>query len=133
MDDSIFYFSMIIIMLVLTWMFIPFKKTENEPTTINYWTNMNLYKTYSKELEIIDSFLKEKREKMGNLCCIIDTSKNISDKLKAEKDYKITLEELRMLGNYRHYIIYPKVQYYNSKVKEITREMNKRGMWELAS
>ena len=77
--------------------------------------------------------VKEKREKMGNLYCIIDTSKNISDKLKAEKDYKITLEELRMLGNYRHYIIYPKVQYYNSKVKEITREMNKRGMWELAS
>lgn len=135
MDDGSFYFSMVIIALILAWMFIPLKKSENEPTTINYWTNMNIYEEYSKELKRIDSCLKEKREKMGNLCCIINTSKNISDKSKknAEKNYKTTIEELRMLGNYRHYIIYPKVCYYKSKVKEITREMNIRGMWELAS
>ena len=106
---------------------------ETHPTTRNYWTNMNLYKKYFKELKEIDSCLKEKREKMGNLCCIINASKNISDKLQAEKDYKVTVEELRKLGKYRDYIIYPKVQYYNLKAKEITKEMNRRGMWELSS
>ena len=106
---------------------------QTHPTTRNYWTNMTLYEEYSKELERVDSCLKEKREKMGDLCCIINSSENISDKLKAEKDYKGTVKELRMLGNYRHYIIYPKVQYYNSKTKEITKEMNRRGMWELSS
>ena len=158
MDDSILYFSIIIIALVLAWMYLSLKKIiENNYIIINYMTNMNLYKEFSKELEIINSLLEEKRTKMGNLCYIINTSKNILEEIQqkkdevslqeelrslvnaeeqkkkrynAEKDYKKTVEELRNLGNHSFYFLDPKVHYYRSKVKEITKEMNIKGLWK---
>lgn len=183
MDDSILYFSIIIIALVLVSMFISLKKIiENNYTIINYMTNMNLYKDYSKELENINILLEEKRTKMGNLCYIINASKNILEEIQqkkdavslqeelrslakdsenykiadehykkcveelrnlttnaeeqkkirdnAEKKYKKTLEELRNLGNHSLYFIDPKVRHYRSKVKEITKEMNIKGIWK---
>ena len=38
---------------------------ETHPTTRNYWKNMNLYDEYSKELEGLDSCLKEKETRNG--------------------------------------------------------------------
>ena len=158
MDDSILYFSIIIIALVLVWIFLSLKKIiKNNYTIINYMTNMNLYIDYSKELENINILLEEKRTKMGNLSYIINTSKNILEKIQqkkdevslqeefrslvnaeeqkkkrdnAEKNYKKTAEELSSLVNHRFYFLDPKVHYYRSKVKEITKEMNIKGLWK---
>ena len=100
MDDSILYFSIIIIALVLVWMFLSLKKIiKNNYTIINYMTNMNLYKEFSKELEIINSILEAKRTKMGNLCYIINTSKNILKEIQQKKDEVSLQEEIRSLAN----------------------------------
>ena len=64
MDDGTLYFQMIIIALVLAWMFIPLKKSENEPTTRNYWTNMNLCDEYTEEIQKVNNLKEEKKQEI---------------------------------------------------------------------
>ena len=136
MDDGTLYFQMIIIALVLAWMFIPLKKSENEPTTRNYWTNMNLCNEYTEEIDRVNILKEEKKQEITYLQSSLRKStlrnRNQNVEYATEEDIQTAKEELQYIN--QTLIKLRKCQYiYYSKAKEITREMNRRGMWELAS
>ena len=136
MDDGTLYFQMIIIALVLAWMFIPLKKSENEPTTRNYWTNMNLCNEYTEEIDRVNILKEEKKQEITYLQSSLRKStlrnRNQNVEYATEEDIQTAKEELQNVEQTLRKL--RKCQYtYYSKTKEITREMNRRGMWELAS
>ena len=135
MDDGIFNFLMIIIVLVLAWMFIPLKESENEPTTINYWSNMNLYNKCTEEIQKINRFKEEKKKEIRYLQSSLrkSTLRNRNKNLKyaTEEDIQQAREELQYIEQTLKEL-YKNRDCYYFKAKEITREMNRRCMWELA-
>ena len=136
MDDGTLYFQMIIIALVLAWMFIPLKKSENEPTTRNYWTNMNLCDEYTEEIQKTNDLKEKKIREITYLKSSLRKStlrnRNQNVEYATEEDIQTAKEELQNVEQTLRKL--RKCQYtYYSKAKEITREMNRRGMWELAS
>jgi hypothetical protein len=136
MDDGTLYFQMIIIALVLAWMFIPLKKSENEPTTRNYWTNMNLCNEYTEEIQKVNNLKEEKKQEIKYLQSSLRKSslrnRNENIEYATEEDIQQAREKLQDIE--QTLIKLRKCQYrYYLKTKEITREMNRRGMWELAS
>ena len=136
MDDGTLYFQMIIIALVLAWMFIPLKKSENEPTTRNYWTNMNLCDEYTEEIQKTNDLKEKKIREITYLKSSLRKStlrnRNQNVEYATEEDIQTAKEELQNVEQTLRKL--RKCQYtYYLKTKEITREMNRRGMWELAS
>ena len=136
MDDGTLYFQMIIIALVLAWMFIPLKKSENEPTTRNYWTNMNLCDEYTEEIQKTNDLKEKKIREITSLKSSLRKStlrnRNQNVEYATEEDIQTAKEELQNVEQTLRKL--RKCQYtYYLKTKEITREMNRRGMWELAS
>ena len=136
MDDGTLYFQMIIIALVLAWMFIPLKKSENEPTTRNYWTNMNLCDEYTEEIQKVNNLKDEKKQEISHLQSSLrkSTLRNRNENIEyaTEEDIQHAREELQDVKQTLKKL--RKCQYsYYLKAKEITREMNGKGMWELAS
>lgn len=101
MDDGIFNFLMIIIVLVLAWMFIPLKESENEPTTINYWSNMNLYNKCTEEIQKINRFKEEKKKEIRYLQSSLRKStlrnRNKNVKYATEEDIQQAREELQYI------------------------------------
>ena len=138
MDDDIFNSLIIIIMLILAWKFISYKnfKNENEPTTKNYWTNMNLCNEYTEVIHDTCILKEEKIQEIKNLQCSLrkstlrDRNKNV--KYATEEDIHRAREELQNIKQTLKKLYKCRDCYY-LKTKEITREMNRRGMWELAS
>ena len=131
------YFMMILVLLVLAWMFIPLRKTvnKNEPTTKNYWKNMNLYNKYKLEIQKLNKLKEEKKKELKYFQSSLrkSTLRNRNKKLEyateediqnAEKELEDIEQTIKKLCKYQY-------SYY-LKVKEITREMNRRGMWELS-
>ena len=135
MDDGIFNFLMIIIVLVLAWMFIPLKESENEPTTINYWSNMNLYNKCTEEIQKINRFKEEKKKEIRYLQSSLRKStlrnRNKNVKYVTEEDIQQAREELQYIEQTLKES-YKNRDCYYLKAKEITKEMNRRCMWELA-
>ena len=136
MDDGTLYFQMIIIVLVLAWIFIPLKKSENEPTTRNYWANMNLCDEYTEEIQKTNYLKEEKKQEIKYLQSSLRKSslrnRNQNVEYATEEDIQQAREELQDIEQTLKKL--RKCQYiYYLKTKEITREMNRRGMWELAS
>ena len=130
------YFMMILVLLVLTWMFIPLKKSENKPTTKNYWKNMNLYNKYKLEIQKLNKLKEEKKKEIKYFqsslrkSTLRNRNKNLEyateeDIQNAEKELEDIEQTIKKLCKYQY-------SYY-SKVKEITREINRRDMWELSS
>ena len=136
MDDGTLYFQMIIIALVLAWMFIPLKKSENEPTTRNYWTNMNLCDEYTEEIQKVNNLKDEKKQEISHLQSSLRKStlrnRNQNVEYATEEDIQTAKEELRDIEQTLKKLRKCQYRYY-LKTKEITREMNGKGMWELAS
>jgi hypothetical protein len=135
MDDGTLYFPLLLIALVLAWMFIPLKKSENEPTTRNYWTNMNLCNEYTEEIHNVKNLKEEKKQEITYLQSSLRKStlrnRNQNVEYATEEDIQQAREELQNVE--KTLIKLRKCQYrYYLKTKEITREMNRRGMWELS-
>lgn len=109
---------------------------KTHPTTRNYWTNMNLYNEYTKEIEHLSDFKEEKKKEIKYLqsslrkSTLRNRNRNVEyateeDILTAKKELQDVEKQIKKLYKCR--------DYYYSKTKEITREMNRRGMWELSS
>jgi len=136
MDDGPFYFQMILIALVLAWIFVPLKKSENEPTTRNYWTNMNLYNEYAEEINRVCNLKEKKIQEIKNLQSSLRKStlrnRNQNIEYATEEDIQTAREDLQYINQTLRKL--HKCQYiYYLKTKEITREMDRRGMWKLSS
>lgn len=130
------YIMMILVLLILTWMFIPLKKTENKPTTKNYWKNTTLYNKYKLEIQKLNKLKEEKKKEIKYFqsslrkSTLRNRNKNLEyateeDIQNAEKELEDIEQTIKKLCKYQY-------SYY-LKVKEITKEMNRRGMWELSS
>lgn len=130
------YIMMILVLLILTWMFIPLKKSENKPTTKNYWKNTTLYNKYKLEIQKLNKLKEEKKKEIKYFqsslrkSTLRNRNKNLEyateeDIQNAEKELEDIEQTIKKLCKYQY-------SYY-LKVKEITKEMNRRGMWELSS
>lgn len=109
---------------------------KTQPTTRNYWINMNLCDEYAEEIQKINNLKEEKIQEIKNLqsslrkSTLRNRNKNVEyateeDVQQAREELQDIKQTLRKLCKYQdtHYL----------KTKEITREMNRRGMWELSS
>ena len=130
MDDGTLYFQMIIIALALAWWFgsgCGSKKSENEPTTRNYWANMNLYNEYTEEIDRVNNLKEEKIQEITYLQSSLRKStlrnRNQNVEYATEEDIQQAREELQNVEKTLRKL--RKCQYtYYLKAKEITREIN---------
>lgn len=106
-----------------------------QPTTRNYWTNMNLYDEYTEEIQKTNDLKEEKKREITYLQSSLRKStlrnRNQNVEYATEEDIQQAREELQNVEKTLRKL--RKCQYtYYLKAKEITREMNRRGMWELS-
>ena len=109
---------------------------NTQPTTRNYWTNMNLYDEYTEEIQKTNNLKEKKIREITYLKSSLRKStlrnRNQNVEYATEEDIQTAKEELQYINQTLRKL--RKCQYtYYLKAKEITREMNRRGMWELAS
>ena len=109
---------------------------QTQPTTRNYWTNMNLYDEYTEEIQRVNNLKEEKIQEITYLQSSLRKStlrnRNRNVEYATEEDIQQAREELQNVEQTLRKL--RKCQYiYYLKAKEITREMNRRGMLELAS
>jgi hypothetical protein len=109
---------------------------DTQPTTRNYWTNMNLCNEYTEEIDRANILKEEKIQEITYLQSSLRKStlrnRNQNVEYATEEDIQIAKEELQNVEQTLRKL--RKCQYiYYLKAKEITREMNRRGMLELAS
>ena len=109
---------------------------ETRPTTKNYWKNMNLYDEYAEEILRVNNLKEEKIQEIKNLQSSLRKStlrnRNQNVKYATEEDIQTAKEELRNIIQTLRKLCKCQDTHY-LKAKEITREMNRRGMWELSS
>lgn len=109
---------------------------NTQPTTRNYWTNMNFYDEYTEEIQRVNNLKEEKKKEKRYLQSSLRKStlrnRNQNVKYATEEDIQQAREELQNIEQTLRKL--RKCQYiYYLKTKEITREMNRRGMMELDS
>ena len=109
---------------------------NTQPTTRNYWTNMNLYDEYTEEIQRVNNLKEEKIQEITYLQSSLRKStlrnRNQNVEYATKEDIQQAREELQNVEQTLRKL--RKCQYiYYLKAKEITREMNRRGMLELAS
>ena len=109
---------------------------ETHPTTRNYWTNMNLCDEYAEEIQKVNNLKEEKIQEIKYLQSSLRKStlrnRNQNIEYATEEDIQQAREELQDIEQTLKKLYKCRYSYY-LKAKEITREMNRRGMWELSS
>tara|TARA_B100000902_G_C27079943_1_gene798389 strand:- start:265 stop:750 length:486 start_codon:yes stop_codon:yes gene_type:complete len=108
---------------------------DTQPTTRNYWANMNLCDEYTEEIQKVNNLKDEKKQEITYLQSSLRKStlrnRNQNVEYATEEDIQTAKEELQNVEQTLRKL--RKCQYtYYLKTKEITREMNRRGMWELS-
>ena len=108
----------------------------NEPTTTKYWKNMNMYDEYVEEiLRLIDIEEDKKREIIylqSSLRKSTLRNRNQNTNYATEEDIQEANKELYKLEK-TIAELYKCRDHYYWRTKDITREMNRRGMWELST
>ena len=109
---------------------------NTQPTTRNYWTNINLCNEYTEEIQNTHDLKEEKKQEITYLQSSLRKStlrnRNQNVEYATEEDIQHAREELQDVERTLEKLYKCRNCYY-LKAKEITKEMNRRGMWELAS
>jgi hypothetical protein len=112
------------------------KTNENEPTTQNYWTNMDACNKYSRKLRSYLKLKEMKKKKIVNLQSSFRRgtlrNRNPDNYYANEEDIQSANEELEKIETETDKL-HKLHDYYYMKTVEITNEMNRIDMWELSS